>query len=196
MNQSFARVCDIRFTCGAITSMFWLSFGKIQWMDQKLWTKKCHFLAYLGHFGVFLTLLSPWGRNESFLKIGWILRSQFWLKSGDQYIKQNFSKSNGRLSGNKPDIQTHRTDYYSPFPTKFGEIKKSEELWNGSKLKRKSHFWYISEHSLTSFEPAGTRTVLSEGILQCTHMIPKIRKNKSCVHGPPLCSVSESVGWV
>ena len=123
---SFARVCDIHFTWGAIASMSWISFGKIQWMDQKLWIKKCHFWPIWGILGCFFTLFEPLGAqwvifenprmllftpyhvvtHAKFQKkqwlpvekswrgrthgIGWILRSQFRLKSGDQKLQKNW----------------------------------------------------------------------------------------------------------
>ena len=119
-------------------------FRKIQWMDQKLWTKKCHFWPIWGILGCFWPFLRPWGHNKSYFwksenvtfyplsccnfmqnfrqkqwlpvekswrgrthgrtdgrthGIGWILRSQFRLKSGDQKgVGGNQVSANARIT--------------------------------------------------------------------------------------------------
>ena len=66
-NQNFDKVCGSGFIFGTIASKFWPSFRKT--MDgSTVMRQKVSFLATLGHFGAFLAIKEPLGRNENYFR--------------------------------------------------------------------------------------------------------------------------------
>ena len=52
-NENFAMISNIHFTSRTSASTIWESFGKIQWMNQKLQAKNGHFWPFWAFGGVF-----------------------------------------------------------------------------------------------------------------------------------------------